>query len=1100
MFRKLVAAAKEAFQYRDYQDVHPTQMPLDDFETHLKFQNQTMGKALIAGYCKLSPLIKVESSRNVMNELVHMAAEELRHANVGKFSANRDELKDANTRGLIFDILHDFAEAKAWTAEDARHVENQDSHICSPFACFCANLMTRILNEGVQLDAIRAERGLFVLAAELNCLHLRGWKNHYRPYDISILKSIHAAHRQGMELSPKARQHARELLDLMLKPSKNNPHYPETKDPAVIVALRDLAGVDLQPTYFQRMHRAGNCREHESGVKTLTSAFQQFWLDVVEQGKTMLQDHENYVAGKPCASWVTNSAAFKDALGDHWEHIEYQFGWWLKVPAQLKYRFEISRSLLGKRGTPEFPKRPFLTEERFDDICARAEVEDSKNRFDAAAANIIDVDVFSFEGKDVEGELFNQFEKVTGASPSAGWQKTVAATVNRIGRDTVLVGFERWIRHLDQVNEPAPRHRFQSYIQGLKHSLGSEGRISGPIPLRDSKAYSQLVFRCAYYDIANSRAAIFEPSDHYFTSSYTRLNPNLSANNETVACGIAHALSQLPAPSAVPLLARLLDNLTVEDEHRACRSRKAVSACCASLGAIGTPEAIALLGKARRHITDKGQLKQIDKALARAGSKEALSLDDMQERAMASHGVGQDGRRVVELEGWRVELSVESTRKAKLQSISPIGKVTRGIAKAFTELAGGKEAAKSLTESVEDIERILPEARRRLEGSFRNRRHWPLAFWQAHLAGNGLLHTIVSRLVWCFTDDKGNTHSAMLHNNQLYDHAGKGVDLKGDDWTVTLWHPVNDMAETVAAWRTFIIKEKIRQPFLQTWRPVYVVTDAERKTVTYSNRFAAHVLEQAPAMAVLKAKGWNAVNRVVDGNNAANARVRLSLAAYGLAAEYWVAGVGSRLQAIPGADQQSTMYAFVATDRLAFFKLEKSKTAGGDGVAIEDVPVMALSEVMLDIDTIVARTSIGNDRNWKDEGSNARYPASEAVQLANYRDVYRAGHSAELAASRFAFLKEILPGLEIGSRCSLAPDYLLVDGNHHSYKINLTSGGIYIAPNDRYICIVPSSRGAKDTLLPFEDDAGLSIIISKALLLAHDDKVDDPHIRSQLRI
>ena len=56
-------------------------------------------------------------------------------------------------------------------------------------------------------------------------------------------------------------------------------------------------------------------------------------------------------------------------------------------------------------------------------------------------------------------------------------------------------------------------------------------------------------------------------------------------------------------------------------------------------------------------------------------------------------------------------------------------------------------------------------------------------------------------------------------------------------------------------------------------------------------------------------------------------------------------------------------------------------------------------------------------------------------------------------------------------------------------------------PNDQYLCIVPDSRAraAEDDLyLPFEGDATLSIIISKALLLAADTKIKDPTITRQI--
>ena len=63
------------------------------------------------------------------------------------------------------------------------------------------------------------------------------------------------------------------------------------------------------------------------------------------------------------------------------------------------------------------------------------------------------------------------------------------------------------------------------------------------------------------------------------------------------------------------------------------------------------------------------------------------------------------------------------------------------------------------------------------------------------------------------------------------------------------------------------------------------------------------------------------------------------------------------------------------------------------------------------------------------------------------------------------------------------------------------STNILMEPNDQYLCIVPD-RSQKDhtenVFLPFEGDTGLSIILSKAFLLAADDKITDKTITSQI--
>ena len=86
-------------------------------------------------------------------------------------------------------------------------------------------------------------------------------------------------------------------------------------------------------------------------------------------------------------------------------------------------------------------------------------------------------------------------------------------------------------------------------------------------------------------------------------------------------------------------------------------------------------------------------------------------------------------------------------------------------------------------------------------------------------------------------------------------------------------------------------------------------------------------------------------------------------------------------------------------------------------------------------------------------------------------------------------------------RCSFDGKYLLVKGKLRNYKIHMGSGNILMEPNDQYLCIVPERKaGNEPVFLPFEGDNMLSIIISKALLLAEDDKIKDVTITRQIEL
>jgi hypothetical protein len=66
--------------------------------------------------------------------------------------------------------------------------------------------------------------------------------------------------------------------------------------------------------------------------------------------------------------------------------------------------------------------------------------------------------------------------------------------------------------------------------------------------------------------------------------------------------------------------------------------------------------------------------------------------------------------------------------------------------------------------------------------------------------------------------------------------------------------------------------------------------------------------------------------------------------------------------------------------------------------------------------------------------------------------------------------------------------------------IHLGSANILIEPDDRYLCIVPAnSARTRRVMLPFDGDEVLSVILSKAMLLANNDTITEPTILRQLK-
>ena len=109
----------------------------------------------------------------------------------------------------------------------------------------------------------------------------------------------------------------------------------------------------------------------------------------------------------------------------------------------------------------------------------------------------------------------------------------------------------------------------------------------------------------------------------------------------------------------------------------------------------------------------------------------------------------------------------------------------------------------------------------------------------------------------------------------------------------------------------------------------------------------------------------------------------------------------------------------------------------------------------------------------------------------------------ELAKTRKQILEKLLPRLKIANIASISGKFLIVKGTKRTYKIHIGSTNILMEPNDQYLCIVPdrsASKSSEKLFIPFEGDRGFSILLSKAFLLAEDDKITDTTILSQIKL
>ncbi len=284
----------------------------------------------------------------------------------------------------------------------------------------------------------------------------------------------------------------------------------------------------------------------------------------------------------------------------------------------------------------------------------------------------------------------------------------------------------------------------------------------------------------------------------------------------------------------------------------------------------------------------------------------------------------------------------------------------------------------------------------------------------------------------------------------------------------------------MAAWRSFVLERGVVQPFKQAFREVYLLAPAERETATYSNRFAAHIVRYPQTYALMKARRWSVAALGPFDND--GGRNRRDFPAQRIRAELWLEQVET------ADDDEGPLSALAATDQVRFYELGNEEP-----LRLDDVPPVVFSEAMRDVDLFVSVTSVAADQNWEDRGPNAQPP---------FVDQFAVSFDEELTSSarvRRDVLERLLPGLTIADRCEVLDRWLRVRGDVRTYRIHLGSGNILMEPTDTYLCIVPErGRRRESVFLPFDDDPRLSLILSKAFLLANDKAIRDPTIIRQI--
>ncbi|MDG4826312.1 DUF4132 domain-containing protein [Asanoa sp. WMMD1127] len=484
-------------------------------------------------------------------------------------------------------------------------------------------------------------------------------------------------------------------------------------------------------------------------------------------------------------------------------------------------------------------------------------------------------------------------------------------------------------------------------------------------------------------------------------------------------------------------------------------------AACRILSERDGDEPARTLARLSLTVRNKALATRVRAALDHLGARRGWQEGEVLELAVDDHGLDADGRRAWTHDGWTIvlELTTDGPRLRYEHAGEPRKTVPAAVraAPAFRE---AKAEQKRLAAT-------LAAERQRLEGLSAHDRVWPLAEWRSRYLDHAVTSAHAKRLVW-----------EVSHDGARWTAGVPALDpgtFAGAAGVVRLWHPLSTDRAEVAAWRDRIAAGGVRQPFKQVYREAYVITPAEATAGDASARFATHILRYRQASALMRARGWEAP--FLGGWSGG----------YQSEATKVFGGWRARLaHEIADLGEAGSPIEHCATGTVRFARREGRRWTA---IPLTEVPPRVFSEAMRDVDLFVGVASIGTDDAWAERGEHRFF--------AYWRESGFGELSARAEVRRDA-LARMLPKLRIAGRCELGDRFLRVRGSLRTYRIHLGSGNVLMEPDDAYLCIVPGRAPAR-VALPFDDDPTLSVIISKALLLASDGTIKDATILSQIR-
>jgi len=578
------------------------------------------------------------------------------------------------------------------------------------------------------------------------------------------------------------------------------------------------------------------------------------------------------------------------------------------------------------------------------------------------------------------------------------------------------------------------------------------------------------------------------PAARNHTDQYKE-NPNgyridyyLSGSSQTFIKGLAWTCTRFSDKTTILLLSKIVEKSYSKIPGKGPAAAALGNAGVYALGNMRGKDGLGALSRLKLKVRQNNVKKSIDKFLLVGAKKYNVSVEELKEMAVPDFALFNRNKQY-NFKDYILNVSIDAS-KVSQQWIKPDGTFMKTVPSFVKKKDSHKKKLQQVRKEIKEIQKVYSAQKQRIDNQFILDRTWEYKAYEKYYLQHGLVNPITKKLIWSFTKGKKSI-DAIYKNDHWYSVTDEVVDWIDNETIVKLWHPINANEQEIIDWRDKIIQLEWKQPVKQAFREIYILTDAEINTRTYSNRMAAHILKQHQFSSLANIRDWkySLMGAYDDGIN--NQVCYRNLPEHKMRAEFWIDEMNQE-----DAFNDAGIWFYIATDQVKFIGIDN------ESIDLIRVPKIVFSEIMRDVDLFVGVASVGNDPQWMDNNGDRQTNR-------DYWQNYSFGDLTEIAKTRKTILMRLLPRLKkIREKAKIEGKFLIINGKLRTYKIHIGSSNILMEPNDQYLCIVPS-RSANNTtqklFIPFEGDRGLSIVLSKAFLLAEDEKITDSTITSQIK-